>query len=52
MKFRFHDRIQEGDFSFRIRSRGHQSPENHRWEVSLSTGIGVTKHYAVTQDLS
>jgi hypothetical protein len=42
----------EGDFSVRIRSRGHQSPENHRWEVSLSTGIGITKHYAVTYDQS
>ena len=37
----------EGDFSVRIRSRGYQPPENHRWEVSLSTGIGITKHYAV-----
>jgi len=37
----------EGDFSVRIRLRGYQPTENHRWEVSLSTGIGITKHYAV-----
>jgi hypothetical protein len=41
-----------GDFSVRMRSRGYQPPENHRWEVSLSTGIGITKQYAVTHDQS
>ena len=40
------------DFSVRIRSRGYQPPENHWWEVSLSTGIDITKHYAVDRDPS
>jgi hypothetical protein len=45
------DTLRDADFSFRIRSGGYRSSRNHWWGWGLPPGIGMTKRYAVSEDL-